>query len=334
MAKKVELLEQAKKLKLDVSGKNTIAEIETAIKNSGSNTVVEEKSSVDESSDPSKQPLAKAGKRSAKVLKGAEEQQAKEERKAQIASAEQTEQTKPKITQKPARPKIERRSKAYKNSAKLIDKNKDYSLPEALELAIKTSSVKFDATVELHVNLNVDPRQADQNIRGNLVLPAGTGKQTKVAVVAEAEDSAKAKAAGADNTGEEVLTGLEKGTIDFDVLIATPEMMPKLGKYARVLGPKGLMPNPKSGTVTKDVEKAVKEAKAGRVEFRVDSTGIIHLGTGKVSFGANKLAKNVQAVLGSIKSAKPASVKGPYVKSAYVTTAMGPSIKLSVATLQ
>ena len=334
MARKAELLEQAKKLKLEVSGKNTIAEIEAAIKNNGSNAVAEEKSSTHEPIDENTKPLAKAGKRSAKAIKESEEQQAKVERKAQLADVDQAEQTKPKTAQKPARPKLERRSKAYKNSAKQIDKNKDYTLEEALELAVKTSSVKFDATVELHVNLSVDPRQADQNIRGNLVLPSGTGKQTKVAVVAEAEDLEKAKAAGADNTGEEVLASLEKGVIGFDVLIATPSMMPKLGKFARILGPKGLMPNPKSGTVTKDIEKAVREAKAGRVEFRVDSTGIIHLGAGKVSFGPDKLSKNVQAILSSIKSAKPASVKGIYVKSAYLTTAMGPSIKLSVTTLQ
>src|SRR6185369_380380 len=166
-----------------------------------------------------------------------------------------------------------------------IEKDKQYSVKEALELAIKTSPVKFDATVELHVNLGVDPRQADQNVRDNVVLPAGTGKTIRIAVLAEADDAAAAKKAGADIAGmEDLLKDIEKGIINFDTLIATPALMAKLGKYARVLGPKGLMPNPKSGTVTPDVVKAVEQAKAGRVEYRVDSTGIVHVAFGKVSF--------------------------------------------------
>jgi large subunit ribosomal protein L1 len=181
----------------------------------------------------------------------------------------------------------------------------------------------------MHIRLNVDPRHADQNIRGNLVLPAGTGKTVKIAVFAEADDAAKAKKAGADIAGiEEVTAALDKGNIDFDVLIAVPTLMAKLGKYARLLGPRGLMPNPKSGTVTPNVAKAVEEAKAGRVEFRVDSTGIVHLGIGKVSFGDKKLEDNANAVMASIRSAKPASVKGNYVKSMYIATTMGPSIKV------
>jgi large subunit ribosomal protein L1 len=179
----------------------------------------------------------------------------------------------------------------------------------------------------LHINLGVDPRHADQNIRDIVVLPAGTGKTVRVAVFADPEAAAEAKKAGADIAGEEEITKmLDKGTFNFDVLVAQPTMMAKLGKYARVLGPKGLMPNPKSGTVSTDVAKAVTEAKAGRVEFRVDSTGIVHLGIGKVSFGKDKLNQNAKAVLASIKAAKPASIKGVYVKALYVTTSMGPSI--------
>lgn len=275
-----------------------------------------------------KKETAKAGKRSTKSIEAAEALKAKEERKVSVAEAEQAETTK--TPQKPARSKLERRSKGYQKSAALIEKGKVYSLKEALDLATKTSSVKFDASVELHINLNVDPRQADQNVRDNLVLPAGTGKTIKVAVFAEADDAAAAKAAGADITdSEKLLKDLEKGTINFDTLIATPSQMAKLGKYARTLGPRGLMPNPKSGTVTTDVAKAVKEAKAGRVEYRVDSTGIIHLSIGKVSFGGVKLLDNATAVMTSIRGNKPGSVKGTYLKAVHVSTTMGPGITVS-----
>jgi len=271
--------------------------------------------------------LAKAGKRSPRAIKEAEEKQAKEERKAQKAEA--TEDAKPKIAQKPARSRLERRSKQYRKVAEQIEKGKAYKLDQAVALATKTNPVKFDATVELHVRLGVDPRQADQNIRDTIVLPAGTGKSVRVAVFAGPDDVTKAKKAGADiAASEEFLEQLDKGTLDFDVLVATPAMMPKLGKYARVLGPKGLMPNPKSGTVTTDVTKAVTEAKTGRVEYRVDSTGIVHVGIGKVSFGADKLTQNARAVVSSLKSNRPASIKGSYVKSVFVTTSMGPSIPI------
>jgi large subunit ribosomal protein L1 len=224
---------------------------------------------------------------------------------------------------------LERKGKKYRKAAEQIDKSKNYSLVEATKLAVSTSTAKFDATVELHVRLGVDPRHADQNIRANLVLPEGTGKTVRVAVFAEADDVTKAKAAGADITGtEDFLQQLDKGVIDFDVLVATPAVMPKLGKYARVLGPKGLMPSPKSGTVTTDIEKAIKEAKAGKVEYRVDSNGIVHLGIGKVSFGNDRLLTNAKAVLASVKAAKPASTKGNYVLSVYMTSSMGPSIKI------
>ena len=208
-----------------------------------------------------------------------------------------------------------------------VEKGKAYSLEEAIKLAIETSPVKFDATLEMHFRLGVDPRQADQNIRATVTLPAGTGKDVRVAVFAPLDLAKAAKAAGADIAEDEEFTKrLDKEQLDFDVLIATPQYMPKLGKYARLLGPKGLMPNPKAGTVTTDIEKAVKEAKAGKIEYRVDKQAIVHVGLGKVSFGADKLMENVNAFVESLKSQKPASIKGQYVKSVYVSTTMGPSI--------
>lgn len=296
------------------------AEVEEQIVATEATEVVEEKL------ETSAKGAAKSGKRSAKGIAEAEakadkveSQQHRAEEKAEEAAAE-----KPKQPVKPTRSRLERRGKSYRKSAELIEKGKVYSLKDALELATKTSSVKFDASVELHVNLGVDPRQADQNIRANLVLPQGTGKTVRVAVFADD------KVDGADMNGvEAIMSELEKGTINFDILISTPANMAKLGKYARMLGPRGLMPNPKSGTVTTDVAKAVAEAKAGRVEYRVDSTGIIHLAVGKVSFGGEKLLENANAVLSSIKSAKPNSVKGTYVKAVHVTTSMGPSISVS-----
>lgn len=271
---------------------------------------------------------AKAGKRSAKALHEAEEKEAKEARKATGEVAD----TKPKTPVKPTRSRAERRGKKFQAAAKLVETGKEYSLKEAVDLALKTNPAKFDATVELHLNLGVDPRQADQNIRGTVSLPAGTGKSIRVAVFADVDDVKKAKAAGADVAGsEEFLQQLDKEIIDFDVLIATPSQMAKLGKYARLLGPKGLMPNPKSGTVTPDVAKAVTEAKAGKVEYRVDSTGIVHLGVGKTSFTADQLLSNIQAILSSIKAAKPASIKGSYCQAIHLSTTMGPSITVGVS---
>ena len=288
----------------------------------------------EEVTDASEKATAKAGKRSSKAVKEVEEKEAKEERKAHRAEVETEEASKPKQHSNPTRPRVERQGKNFRKAAKQIEKNKSYTLAEALELATKTSPVKFDATVELHVNLRVDPRHADQNIRDNLVLPAGTGKTVRVAVFADGDDIKAATDAGADIAGvEEITKQLDKGVINFDILIATPSQMAKLGKYARNLGPRGLMPNPKSGTVTTDVTKAVAEAKAGRVEYRVDSTGIVHLGVGKVSFGTAKLQDNVVAVFASIRGNKPASVKGNYVKAVHITTTMGPSITVAVSEL-
>lgn len=267
---------------------------------------------------------AKAGKRSAKAIAEAEAKRAKAERKTGEERVEQ-----PKPQQRPPRSRLERRGKKFQAAANAIDKSKQYGLKEALELAVKTSPVAFDATVELHVRLNVDPRQADQNVRGSVVLPGGSGKTTRIAVLAEGSEATAAKKAGADTVGmEELLEQIEKEKLDFDVLITTPSVMPRLGKYARILGPKGLMPNPKSGTVTNDVSRAVEEAKAGRVEYRVDSSGIVHLGIGKVSFGPAKLLENAETVLRSIKSARPGTLKGAYVVSVFATTSMGPSIRI------
>ncbi len=267
--------------------------------------------------------FAKSGKKSKKHI---EEVKAEEERQARkLERASET--VKPKGSAPVTRPRIERRGKKYQEVAKLIDKKKTYSLKDAIELAIKTSPVKFDASVEIHAKLGVDPRQADQNIRTTIVLPNGNGKAVRVAVFAPLDVCKAAKAAGADIAeDEEFLKQLDKGEINFDVLISTPQYMPKLGKYARVLGPKGLMPNPKAGTVTADVEKAVKESKAGKVEYRVDKQSIVHIGVGKVSFGTDKLVENANVFFDSLKGQKPTSLKGTYVKSVFITTTMGPSV--------
>jgi large subunit ribosomal protein L1 len=292
--------------------------------------IIAEAAPVKEEKNEEPKATAKAGKRSSKAVAEAEQKQAKEVRKAEKTTAETTETKK--TAKKPTRSKLERSGKKFRAAAKLIEKDKAYTLEEALDLATKTSTTKFDGTVELHVNLGVDPRQSDQNVRGTVSLPEGTGKTVRVAVLAEADDDKKASTAGADIVGaEKILSALDKEQIEFDVLVATPNQMAKLAKYARLLGPKGLMPNPKSGTVTTDVAKAVSEAKAGRVEYRVDSTGIIHLGVGKVSFGKDKLTKNAQVVVDAIKSAKPSTLKGIYIKSAHITTTMGPSIKTQIS---
>ena len=270
--------------------------------------------------------FAKSGKKSKKHIEEVKAEEERQARKAERAAADAA-GDKPRGAVPVTRPKLERRGKKYQEVARLIEKGKTYTLKEAIELAIKTSPVKFDASVEVHARLGVDPRQADQNIRTTMVLPNGNGKTVRVAVFAPLDACKTAKAAGADIAeDEEFLKRLEKGAIDFDVLISTPQYMPKLGKFARLLGPKGLMPNPKAGTVTMDVEKAVKEAKAGKVEYRVDKQAIVHIGVGKVSFGVDKLMQNAEAFFESLKAQKPASLKGSYVKSVFVTTTMGPSI--------
>ena len=318
MAKKAELLEQAKELGLEVTEKNTIAELEAAIKGSLKKDYAK---------------IAKAGKHSAKGIKETEEKQAKIERQKSGPKEEKEEEPKKPVKQvKPPRPLAERRGKNYRKAYELIDKTKQYTFTEALDLELKTNPAKFDASVELHVRLGVDPRQADQNIRGTVSLPAGTGKEVKVAVFADIDDLKKAKAAGADIAeSDEFLQRLEKEDIDFDVLVSTPMMMAKLSKFARVLGPKGLMPNPKSGTVTKDIASAVKQAKSGRIEYRVDSNGIVHVNIGKTNFSVEDLKKNLDVLVAALKAAKPASLKNSYVQSVYITTTMGPSIRVAVS---
>ena len=278
---------------------------------------------VQETEAVAEEKYAKAGKKSKKHVEEVKAEAERQARKAEAAAApEKVSGPKP-VT----RSRLERRGKNYREAYAKVEKGKAYSLKEAVELAIATSPVKFDATLEMHFRLGVDPRQADQNIRSTVTLPAGTGKDIRVAVFAPLDVCKAAKAAGADIAEDEEFTKrLEEEQLDFDVLISTPQYMPKLGKFARLLGPKGLMPNPKAGTVTTDIEKAVKEAKAGKIEYRVDKQAIVHVGLGKVSFGADKLMENINAFTESLKSQKPASIKGQYVKSVYMTTSMGPSI--------
>ena len=321
MAKKAELLAEAEKLNLEVTEKNTIAEIEAAIAGASN-----------EEAPKAEKTAAKAGKRSEKALAEAEAKAEKEARKEAGDTTPQSEEAEAHAKKGPkptVRPRIERRGKSYQAAAKNVEADKLYSLADALELATKTSPVKFDASVEVHVRLGVDPRQADQNIRTTVSLPNGTGKTVRVAVFAPEAEHTAAKKAGADVIGdEEFLKQLDKEEVNFDILIATPQYMPKLGKYARLLGPRGLMPNPKSGTVATDVAKAVTEAKAGKVEYRVDKQAIVHLSIGKVSFGADKLAENAKAFFDSLQSQKPTSLKGSYVKSTSISTTMGPGIKV------
>ncbi|WP_277217906.1 50S ribosomal protein L1 [Peptoniphilus vaginalis] len=224
-----------------------------------------------------------------------------------------------------------KRGKKYQESAKLVDKSNLYDVNEALDLVTKTAKANFDETVELAVRLGVDPRHADQQVRGTVVLPNGTGKEVKVLVLAKGEKIKEAEAAGADFAGgEELVEKIQnENWFGFDVMIATPDMMGVVGKIGRVLGPKGLMPNPKSGTVTFDVEQAVKEVKAGKVEYRVDKAAIINVPIGKVSFGADKLAENFKTIADAIIKAKPASAKGRYLKSVTVSSTMGPGIKVN-----
>lgn len=333
MAKKAELLEKAAELKLEVTEKNTIAEIEAAIAGAAKADVTEAEVATEAEevvAEKADAKTAKAGKRSEKALREAEEEAERLARKeAGDTSAQGDEESHKKGPAPKVRSKLERRSKNYRKVAEKIEAGKVYNLTDALALAVETNPVKFDASVEVHVRLGVDPRQADQNIRATVALPNGTGKKIRVAVFAPEADAAKALKSGADIAGDEEFTKqLEKGELNFDVLIATPAYMPKLGKYARVLGPKGLMPNPKSGTVAADVAKAVTEAKAGKVEYRVDKQATIHLSIGKVSFGAKKLQENATAFFASLQSQKPSSLKGSYVKSTAITTTMGPGIKV------
>ena len=226
-----------------------------------------------------------------------------------------------------------KKSKRYTEAAALIENGRLYSAEEAIELVKKTSNVKFDASVDVAFNLGLDVRQADQQLRGAVVLPHGTGKTKKVLVFAKGEKAKEAEAAGADFVGaEDLVQKIQKENwFDFDVVVATPDMMGVVGRLGRVLGPKGLMPNPKSGTVTFDVAKAIDEIKAGKVEYRLDKTNIIHVPVGKVSFGGEKLAENFAALMDAIVKAKPAAAKGQYLRSVTVASTMGPGVKINPA---
>lgn len=282
--------------------------------------------STEKSEDKPEVHTTKAGKHSAKALREAEEEAARQAAKLERAESEEDA---PKAPKRQLPNPLHQHGKKYRAAKEQVEKGKQYDLAAALELAVKTATTKFDSTVEVHVNLGVDPRQADQMVRSTVVLPNGTGKSLRVAVYADGKDAEAAKAAGADLTGTaELLSEIEAGKLNFDLLIATPAGMATLGKVAKILGPRGLMPNPKAGTVTADVATAVKEAKAGKVEFRIDKQAIVHQAIGKVSFDAAKLKENADTFLGAILKAKPSAAKGTYVKGIVVTTSMGPSVRV------
>ena len=275
-----------------------------------------------------KKATAKAGKRSAKAVKEAEEEAEKEARKAEAAEKEDA----PKPKQKP---RVKKYSKNQKAMREAIDFNKLYSSEEAVALVKEISQAKFDPTLEVHVRLDIDPRQADQMLRASTVLPAGTGKAVRVAVLtSDVKKAAAAKEAGAEMTNsEDLLAAIGKGTFEFDVLVATPDMMPQLGRHAKALGPKGLMPSPKSGTVSADPANAVGEIKKGRLEIKNDANGIVHAAVGKLSFKDEDLLVNLKAVLNCVQANRPSGVKGTYVKSISVSATMTPGIKLDTAEL-
>jgi large subunit ribosomal protein L1 len=228
-----------------------------------------------------------------------------------------------------------KRGKKYEAAAKLFEANKYYALNEAVSLVKKTSITKFDATIEVAIRLNLDPRKAEQNLRGAIVLPHGTGKVLRVIVIAQGEKAKEAEAAGADYVGsDELLTKIQGGWFEFDVMVATPDMMAKLGKLGRILGPKGLMPNPKTGTVTLDIARAVGEIKNGKIEYRTDKVGNIHAPIGKASFDASKLAENLVTLYSQLIKIKPQTVKGAYVKNVSISSTMGPGIKISDETIR
>ena len=221
--------------------------------------------------------------------------------------------------------------KKYVDAAKLVDRSKFYDTTEAIDTVIKTATAKFDETVELHVKLGVDSRHADQQVRGAVVLPNGTGKKVRVLAICKGENEKLAQEAGADYVGAEDMTQKiqQENWMDFDVLITTPDCMGLVGRLGRILGPRGLMPNPKAGTVTPDIARAIKEAKAGKIEYRLDKTNIIHCPIGKASFGTEKLQENLETLMGAIVKAKPAAAKGQYIKSCAITATMGPSVRIN-----
>lgn len=263
--------------------------------------------------------------------KEAIEEATKEENGEAEEVAEEAEEEAPR-EHKSVKPNVKKHvhGKKYRDIAGLVEKGKEYTLDEALPLLKKTNVSKFDGTVEIHVNLNVDLENSDHQIRGSVSLPAGSGKEKKVAVVCGPDKEKEAKAAGAETVGgQDVIDKIEKGWLGFDVLVATPDMMGAIGKIGKILGTKGLMPNPKTGTVTTDVAKVVGDIKKGKADYRVDKGGVVHSAVGKVSFKEDDLKANIETFMGAIHNAKPASAKGTFVKSVFLTTTMGPSVKLA-----
>lgn len=252
------------------------------------------------------------------------------------AEVKKSESKKPAAPQKAKKEKVKlskeerKHSKKYREVAALVDKENYYSLEEAVGLIKKTSTTKFDSSVEIHIRLGINPAAQDQQVRGTVALPNGTGRTQRVAVICTPDKEKEAKDAGADKVGESLIAEIEKGKLEFDILVATPDMMAKIGKLGKVLGTKGLMPNPKAGTVTAEVGKAVKELKAGRVEFKVDKSAIVHQVIGKVSFDAKKLEENYNTFIDAIRHSKPSGVKGTYIRSISVSTTMGPGIKIAL----
>ena len=328
---KAEIAEAGQDLpQVDITPDSVAAKDKTDVGAAVPNPVEKPEGDEDDDSETPSGKLTKAGKHSAKAQREAEEEAARQEAKTHRAEGEEEDVPKPPKRSTPN--PLHQHGKKYREAAKLVEPGKPYTLDEALELARKTASVKFDSSVELHVNLGVDPRQADQMVCASVVLPHGTGKTIRVAVYADGKAAEDATAAGADIVGTtQLIEQIEKGKLDFDMLVATPAGMATLGKVAKVLGPRGLMPNPKSGTVTPDVAKAVKEAKAGKVEFRIDKQGILHQAVGKVSFTPEHLRENTVAFLSAVLKSKPASTKGTYVKALAATTSMGPGIKIDAA---
>lgn len=271
-----------------------------------------------------------------KDVKDIQEKKVKEEQKEAAKKTAKAENKTKSVAKKSKEgkeklPREERKhSKKYREVAALVDINNYYSVSEAVELAKKTSTTKFDSSVEIHIRLGVNPTAADQQVRGTVALPNGTGKTKRIAVICASDKEKEAKDAGADKVGESLIAEIEKGKVDFDILVASPDMMTQIGKLGKVLGTKGLMPNPKAGTVTPEVGQAVKELKAGRVEFKVDKDAVVHQTIGKVSFDAKKLEENYSVFMDAIKHAKPSGVKGTYIRSINLSTTMGPGIKIEV----
>lgn len=266
-----------------------------------------------------------------KAKKGAVSEEAKEEAIEETFSEEIEPEEKPDVEHKSHKPNVKKyvHGKKYREISKLVEKGKEYTVDEAIELAKKTATTKFDSAVEIHINLNVDLTNPEHQIRGSVSMPSGLGKSKKICAIVGADKEKEAKDAGAETVGgQDIIEKIEKGWLDFEVVVATPDMMPAIGKIGKILGTKGLMPNPKTGTVTTDVEKIIAEIKKGKADYKVDNGGTIHAAVGRVSFEDAKLKENIEAFLSAIHHAKPASVKGTFVKSIFLTTTMGPGIKI------